>query len=147
MFTIPLPPYLCEYIYYHYGKPAAFPRLSTLNAVMFEHLKAYKTAAARDAAAARTGRFPLCLFAVPSKVKLPSPFAYITTRGARLLREELISIFLYHLRTDVKTATGGTEASRLYAWMRRNGVSAAHFETLRKRLYREKKKNIFAPSS
>lgn len=132
----PLSPVVAEWLAFHYGKPALFPPRSWENALLCRY-------ACRRATACN-GVPPLVSVAAVRPLMPGRPAAKwrgLTRAGQRALREAVEAAFVVDLYNAVFPAIRAGRGINAAVWeyCRRNGISAAHAEAVRMRLYRRRK--------
>lgn len=128
-----VPPYLKNWMNYHFGDPVVFPKGSPENSVI------------RTFISKRPDNVPVELptdkdvsICIPdSAYKRPTKYNYMGPRCKKALLQCIRDIFKTQMWNDLNFNfnTAGNVDTFIYAWMEKNGIGFDSFDTIKKMFY------------
>lgn len=133
-----VPEYLKEYLEKHFGDPIKLPKDSPESILMKRFLQKKSEAPEPDLGEGCNVRV-----IIPwSKEKDPRIYQYLSPKAKKSLITSFDQIFITNLWSDLMPLINPrcTLTDLIYAWMEQHGISEEHWDTVKQRFYRLRRK-------
>ncbi len=130
---VQVPPYLKEWLIYHFGDPVVFPKGSPENAV----IRTFISKRPDHIPVERPTDRDVSICIPENAYKRPQIYNYMGPRCRKALLQCIRDIFKTQMWSDLNFDfnTSGAVDTYISAWMERNGIGLDSFDTIKKMFY------------